>query len=48
LKAKDLELKMYKDSSAMYEEEVQHLREIIKSDVMNAEIDLLKKRNGGN
>ena len=39
LKAKNLEVKLYKDSCAMYEEEIKHLREIIKSDVMNAEID---------
>lgn len=32
----------------MYEEEIQHLRDIIKSEVMNAEIEQIKKRSGGN
>ena len=32
----------------MYEDEVIGLREIIKSEVMNAEIEQIKKRSGGN
>ena len=39
LKVKDLDLKLAKDSVQMYEEEIQHLRDIIKSEVMNAEIE---------
>ena len=32
----------------MQENEIEHLREIIKSEVMNAEIQQLKKRSGTN
>ena len=32
----------------MYEDEVNALRDIIKSEVMNAEIQQIKKRSGGN
>lgn len=46
-KAKDLEIKFVKETSKMYEEEVTALREIIKSEVMSAEIQQIKKRAGG-
>lgn len=38
LKAKDLEMKFVKETGQMYEDEIAALREIIKSEVMNAEI----------
>lgn len=38
IKAKDLEIKFVKETSQMYEDEVNALRDIIKSEVMNAEI----------
>ena len=44
LKAKDIEIKFYKETAKMYEEEATSLREIISSDVMNAELDQIKKR----
>eukprot|EP00347_Sterkiella_histriomuscorum_P022955 403336507 len=48
LKAKNLEIKFVKETSQMYEDEVAALRDIIKSEVMNAEIQQIKKRSGGN
>ena len=48
LKAKGLEVKLYRDQTEMLEEEVKNLREIIKSEVMRAEIDQIKNKSGGN
>ena len=44
LKAKDLEMKFAKETGQMYEEEITSLRDILKSEVMNAEIQQIKKR----
>ena len=44
-KAKDLEIKFVKETSQMYEDEASALRDILKSEVMSAEIEQIKKRN---
>ncbi len=48
LKAKDLDLKFTKETSQMYEDEACALRDIVKSEVMQAEIAQIKARSGGN
>ena len=48
IKAKDLEIRFVKETAQMYEEEAIGLREIVKSEVMSAEIEQIKKRSGGN
>jgi len=48
LKAKDLELKLAKETAQMHEDEAAALRDIIKSEVMHAEIQQIRQRGGNN